>query len=103
MDTALTLPAASVAVAERVQAMFAESTVVGVIDHCPFASAMPVPITVLPFMRLTSAPLSAVPVNVGKVSFVAPPLVTSPVYCSTSSIAAVMLGKVGAVVSMDSP
>ena len=67
--------------------------------HWPLASAVPVPMTVLPLYSVTVLPASAVPLKVGVGSLVLPPLATMPAAGDTLSVALVMVGALGAVVS----
>ncbi len=99
----LTLPALSVAVAVI---LYSPSTsgLFGVNSHDPSAfTGMFSAMISLPFLRVIVEPASAVPLNVGVLSFVVPPLTSSlnlpPL---TSSITSVMTGASGAVLSVKS-
>ena len=93
----LVLLAASVAVAWML--WVPSASVLAVMDQRPLASAVPVPTTVVPSYSVTVLPASAVPLKVGVVSLVLPPLATLPITGAVLSLALVMVGIPGARVS----
>ncbi|NKF87755.1 hypothetical protein GO286_05223 [Ralstonia solanacearum] len=95
---ALTLPAASVAVAVRLWPP-SVNAVVGVKVQLPEASAVVVPSSVVPSKMLMVRLASAVPVSTGMASLVLPPAVMSPVTGATLSVTVLITGVAGVAVS----
>ena len=92
-----TLPARSVteAISEYKPSTSVETGIV----HRPALSAVALPTSVAPFLRVTTASASEVPLTVGVTSFEAPPLETLVMTGLTSSLTVAMTGVCGGMTS----